>query len=340
MIRPEELKTLDAAISAQLDLLRHSQRVEADVLRLIDTMRRGLTARLMDTDLTELGKRRLNALLNDANEAIKFYYLKVQDVAAPSAQTAAEVAAKQVVVGLPEVLATRVIAPAALERLVGVSLVQGSPSAAWWAKQSEDTAFKFAAAVRQGIVSGETKEQIVRRVGEVTDLAGRNARALVGTSIMQAAGDARMATITANPDIYKGYRQLSTLDGHTSELCIARSNLEWDFDLNPIGHAIKFDAPPLHWNCRSILMGILRSFAELGINLPQPTDLTRSSAEGQIARETSFEKFLSRRTEEQQNEQLGKGRAQMWRDGKITLRQLITRDGNTLTLEQLKKKYL
>jgi hypothetical protein len=36
---------------------------------------------------------------------------------------------------------------------------------------------------------------------------------------------------------------------------------------------------------------------------------------------------------------LGKGRAQLWRDGKITLSQLLNAEGAPLTLAQLKAKY-
>jgi hypothetical protein len=41
----------------------------------------------------------------------------------------------------------------------------------------------------------------------------------------------------------------------------------------------------------------------------------------------------------QQDAQLGVGRAQLWRDGKITLQQLTDSSGNALTLEQLQSLY-
>jgi hypothetical protein len=36
---------------------------------------------------------------------------------------------------------------------------------------------------------------------------------------------------------------------------------------------------------------------------------------------------------------LGKGRAELWRDGKITLQQLLDQRGNPLTLQQLRQRY-
>jgi len=235
-------------------------------------------------------------------------------------------------------LATGVLSDVALEKLVSAQLVEGAPSAAWWAKQSGDTSFRFAGIVRQGIVQGETNEQIFRRTKELIDLAGRNSRALVQTSVMQAASDARVAIIDGNTDIYKGYRHLSTLDGHTTEVCIARSNLTWDLDGKPQGHNLPFKPPPVHWNCRSVMLGVLKTFKEMGIDLPEVKG-TRSSAEGQVDQDTTFEAFLGRRTEAQQDAQLGVGRAELWRQGKITLRQLVDNSGNALTLSQLKSKY-
>lgn len=339
-INPRELELLDAQISAQLDLLRHTNSVNADVLALLESMRRELVAKLSSVNLTEIGKARLKALLKDTSLTIDEYFKAAQAILSPSYNQVAHVAASQAVVGLPEVLTATVPGKAILQSLVSGIMIEGAPTAAWWAKMSSDTAFKFSNAVRQGIAQGETNEQIFKRVGEVTDLAERNSRALVHTSIMQVASDARLATIEANKDIYKGYRHLSTLDGNTSAICIARSNLEWDFNKEPIGHNLPFLPPPqTHWGCRSDIMGILRTYKELGIDIPEPEMGTRSSAEGQIPANTTFDAFLKRRTVEEQDAQLGKGRADMWRSGKITLRQLVDNKGKPMTLSALQAKY-
>jgi hypothetical protein len=338
-ILPSELEAIDAQISAQLDLLRHEKDVSAQIIRLIEKMRKELIAKLSEGTLTEFGKQRVNKLIKSATETIDDYYSNAQSVLFPTLEGAAQVTAKSTIAGLPEAITAAIPSATVLETLVSNLLIEGAPSAAWWKRQSQDTAFKFANVVRQGIVQGETNEQIFRKVGEVTDLAGRNSRSLIHTSIMQAASSSREKTIESNKDIYKGYRQLSTLDGHTTPICIARSNLEWNFDHEPIGHNLPWNPPPVHWGCRSILMGVRKSFKELGIDISEPTGRTRASAEGQIDRDTSFDEFLKRRTQAQQDEQLGKGRAELWRSGKITLRQLLDNEGNTLTLEELKAKY-
>jgi hypothetical protein len=147
---------------------------------------------------------------------------------------------------------------AALKALVNGSLIEGAPSAAWWAKQSDDLQFKFAAQVRQGIAQGETLQQIIIRVAGskklglsgIFDVSRRNASALVHTSIQQVANDARLATFKANDDIIKGVRQLSTLDSHTSTVCVSYSGASWDLEGNPInGTILPFNGgTPRHWN--------------------------------------------------------------------------------------------
>jgi hypothetical protein len=47
---------------------------------------------------------------------------------------------------------------------------------------------------------------------------------------------------------------------------------------------------------------------------------------------------LKRKGVEYQNEVLGVGRADLWRAGKITLRDLVSGSGNPLTLDQLRAK--
>lgn len=283
----------------------------------------------------ENGRHRYAAIRDAGNKTIP--------VAMDAESIANAKAAGYLAAGDPTTFTVRLVGaaptPAVLATLVKNTLIEGAPSAQWWDRQAKDTAFRFSSAVRQGIAQGETTEQIFRRTKEVVGLAGRNSRALVQTSIAQVAGDVRIATIEANADLYKGYQHISTLDGHTTPQCIARSNLVWNMDKGPVGHNLLFKPPPVHWNCRSVMIGVLKTFKEQGINLPEPQGLTRASAEGQIDRSTTFASFLSRRSVAEQDAQLGAGRAQLWRDGKITLRQLVDNRGNPLTLEQLRSRY-
>jgi hypothetical protein len=235
-----------------------------------------------------------------------------------------------------------------MKAVVNASLIEGGESADWRAKQSNDLAFKFAAQVRQGIAQNETMTQIVRRVAGSEKLgipgifegARQNAFALVHTSVMQVAADARLATYRANSDIIKGVRQISVMDGHATPTCVAYSGGEWDLNGNPInGTTLPFNGgPPRHWGCRSVLTSITKTFKELGIKgLPELPDTgERASDLGPIDRKTTMDQFLKMHDTEWQDEMLGKGKAKLWRDGKITLQQLVSGEGRELSLAQLK----
>jgi len=94
----------------------------------------------------------------------------------------------------------------------------------------------------------------------------------------------------------------------------------------------------LHWGCRSTSAPVLKSFRELGFDIDEMTDTTRSSLDGQIAQDTSFEGWLSKRTDAEQDENLGVGRAKLWRDGKISFRDLMDANGRPLTLMELQAR--
>jgi hypothetical protein len=146
-----------------------------------------------------------------------------------------------------------------------------------------------------------------------------------------------MAFFKENEEIYKGYRQISTLDTLTSVICISYSGAEWDLNLKPINGAPAYNGGcPRHPNCRSVVVAITKTFRELGVNIDEIKKTTRASDEGQIAASTTFDQFLARKSQKQQDEMLGKGKAQLWRDGKITLRDLLDQSGRPLTLEELK----
>jgi hypothetical protein len=90
-------------------------------------------------------------------------------------------------------------------------------------------------------------------------------------------------------------------------------------------------------NCRSYWSYPVKSFKELGLNIEDFKPSTRASMDGQIPAATTFEQFLSGKSEEWQTKYLGKGRAQLWRDGKITLSDMVSGTGRELTLDQLAK---
>jgi SPP1 gp7 family putative phage head morphogenesis protein len=287
----------------------------------------------------------LNKLLSEATDVVDRYYTRINETTDATLSGAARVQAKatqQSLSGLVVSIDASLPTENVLKSLVSETIIQGAPSAAWWERQAGDVSFRFSAAIRQGMSANETNEQIVKRVATgVMDVARSNARSLVSTSIQTVANEARMETFKANEDVVKGVRQISTLDGNTTDICIAYSGGEWTLDEEPMeGTELPFNGgPPRHWNCRSILVPITKTFKELGLNLPEFAPIQRAASGGPVRADMTMKQWMDSRTEAQLNEQLGVGRAEMYRDGKITLTQLVDLRGNPLTLSELEKKY-
>jgi hypothetical protein len=144
------------------------------------------------------------------------------------------------------------------------------------------------------------------------------------------ANDARQAVFDANLDIIKRYRGVATLDTSTCERCAPLDGLEWQKDGTPIGHSLPLPRYPLHYNCRCLLIPVV---------LDGPQGGQRASDGGPVSASLTFSGWLERQSPAKVAEVLGKGRAELYKAGKITLMDLTSGAGRPLTLEQLRKKY-
>jgi hypothetical protein len=335
----------------QLNLLRVEAGVRRRAIRMLNEMGRDLGARLrMAPELSDLSKARLNKLIRDASTSINRYYGRVEREVEGTLTRVADVTARRTA-SIIEALSIDITAglptETFLERIISNTLIQGAPSSEWWARQATDVSFRFGNTVRQGLLAGDTNAAIVSRVAGgrghpgIMDVTRSNARTLVHTSIQAVANEARKETFRQNDDIIEGIRQVSTLDSHTTDICMAYDGAEFDLDGNPInGTTLPYEGGvPRHWNCRSVEIPITKSFRELGLDVDEPPEGERASSEGPVPASMKFEEYLSGQSKQQQDEQLGAGRAQLWREGKITMSQLLDQNGNPLTLEELEEKY-
>lgn len=333
---------ISAIIAHSINLLRLEAGARASVLLLLDDMRREIVGQLAERELSDYNRRALSSLLAHQADTLRQYYADLDDqmreLVAGGAQVEAQFIANELRVQFGRgYLPTETH----LDKLAGDLLIQGAPSAAWWERQGQDTAFRFATSIRQGVAQGETNGQIINRVSVDVERSKRGAAALVQSSVQTVANAARLETFRANSGVVKGVRQVSTLDGKTTPTCVAYDGAEWDLDGNPInGNDLPFNSgPPRHWNCRSVLVPITKTYRELGLDVDEIDKSTRASIDGQQQGGVTFSQFLEGKSEAFQNELLGTGKAQLWRDGKITLRDLLDQTGRELTLDELRRKY-
>jgi len=238
--------------------------------------------------------------------------------------------------------------PTTAKVIVDDVLVQGARPITWWKRQGTDLHNKFMDTVRQSMEAGEGIDKLRKRIGGgvidgaqvpgIMKAAKHNAEALGRTAVNKITNEARLRTFEANDDVVKGVKQVSTLDNRTSVICAAYSNKQWSLpDYTPIAPTtLPFNGgPPRHFNCRSTLVPILKSWEELGLPFKELTPTTRASMDGQVPADTTFDAFLKKKGTAFQDKLLGPVRARLWRSGKISLQQMLDFRGQPLSPEEL-----
>lgn len=359
----------DEFITRQISLLRFAAGQRGQVLEILRRMEEELTEVLFYSGrkLTDTGREDRARLLRQCTALIEQYYSEAAAHLGNELAGLGRVEAVAVAASLSAAFRGAVIpslpTEGYLRRLVDNTLIQGAPSAAWWKRQAGSTAFRFANEVRQGLAQAETNDAIIRRirgrasgytmiegkrvykyVGGIMDTERRNIAALVQTSVQSVANAARRDTMLENGDIIKGVRHISTLDSHTTTICVGYSGAAWSIPgYKPIAPNNKDynGGTPRHWNCRSVEIPITKTFKEMGIDLPEfdPSTTTRSANGGPVAADMSFGAYLKNKPDTFVNDLLGAGRADLWRAGKITLPQLLDQSGRPLSLKELRKRY-
>lgn len=308
----------------------------------LDSIAQAITKALKGKELTEYQGKRLDKAVSELASMVK---INEPDLAGIAASEASFVNGMFASVGIDTV-----IPPASAVTAIAQSAVmQGGTMGEWFGQLNETTRFNLSRTIKNGVSLGLTNAQIAKSImgkgdkgSEPIAKARRDAMAITRTATQTVANDVRMASYMENADIIKAVQWVSTLDSRTSDICIARAGKTWTFpEFKPIGHSIPWgNGPPAHWACRSTSVPVTRSMAEItGKAADQIAPRTRASMDGQVAKSLTFDQFLKNKPPEFADEMLGKGRAELWRSGKITLNQLLDQRGNPLTLAQLQSRY-
>ena len=206
------------------------------------------------------------------------------------------------------------------------------------------------AAMRRGYLTGESTESLIRKIRGYVDAEGiqhaalidgatrKSAERAVRTMVMGIANEARHKTLVEDSDVVKGFQWVATLDGRTCADCASRDGLAWDLDGNGLdGNTFPYETPPIHASCRCTLVPVLKSWEELGMDLPEFDPSTRASMDGQVSDTLDFKEWFDSKGAAFQAKWLGPGRYELWQKGKITFRDLVDQNGRELTLAQLKE---
>lgn len=225
------------------------------------------------------------------------------------------------------------------KRIIDARPFQGATLKEWAAERERTTLFRLSAQVKLGVANGETLDQIIRRVrgrsagragqyvGGVMQTTTTEAEAIVRTAVADVSSHARFGTYEANRDVVDGYELVVTMDGRTSPICI-------NYGLTPgkVYDTATGPRPPFHWRCRT---STAPHVDWGGLGLEPPPQGTRATATGQKPADIGFDEWLRGAPEHYATDLLGPSRAKLFREGKMSLRDLLKSDGGRVRLKPL-----
>lgn len=201
-------------------------------------------------------------------------------------------------------------------------------------------------AIRDGISSGKTNQEIIQRI------RGTKRQNYDDGILTTSKSDIERTVRTvrshvANQAYLHSFKQLgfeyvklvATLDGRTTKLCAFLDGKVWK-----IGDP-EIRIPPLHPNCRSILVpvdkdGLLIGERPFVMDERKVKDIPKDEREqliGQIDANTKFKEFFNKTDDFFQKEWLGPKRYKLYKEGEFDFDKFFDPDGQLYTLDQLRK---
>jgi SPP1 gp7 family putative phage head morphogenesis protein len=226
--------------------------------------------------------------------------------------------------------------PQSVAKIIKTTSFAGYNLDQWFNGLSRATQRGVMAAVNNGIVQGETTDQIMRRIrgsralsytDGVFETTRRQAETVTRTTINHVSNQSRLEFFKENADILSGMKWIATLDSRTSVTCASLDGKVFPLDKGP--------RPPAHPNCRSTMTAVLKDADELGLkDIPAAK---RASMNGQVPASTTFGEWLKRQPINVQNEVLGVKKAALFRKGDVPIERFVGSDLTPLTLKQLSR---
>ncbi len=197
------------------------------------------------------------------------------------------------------------------------------------------------AKVKQGLAENLSPKKIIESVLKTTTLTEIQAKALVRTAITNTQSKAMDLVMSKNDEILTGYRFTAVLDNRTSAICAHHDGEV--YKINDIRYR-----PPLHWNCRSSMVPVLKNKAELIKSLEEKLD-TRLKAnnlkatpekrlDGSLPPVETYNVWLKRQPMEVQVKHLGsEEKAGLLQKGFLEVKAFTTSKGQQLSIAALRK---
>lgn len=333
----------DALIGHQIGLQRLSNATVRKIVALLNRVDARVVERLLRADLSALSKQRQEKLLSDVRKIIESVYedatgalrIELNQLAQYEGEYQLDLFKRLVPVQIDYVTPS----PTQIVAAVNARPFQGRLLREWYKDIEAATQKRIRDSIRMGIVEGRTTDQMVRDIrgtrangykDGIIQTTRRNTEAVVRTAVNHTATAARQAFYEGNTDVIKGVQWTSTLDGRTSAVCRGRDGTVYPVDKGP--------RPPAHINCRSTVVPVTKSWAEMGIKLGDAPQGTRASMNGQVSADQTYSDWLRKQPVAFQDDVLGESKGRLFRKGGLSLDRFIDRAGREYTLDELKRR--
>lgn len=338
----------DTTVRSQIATGRYASKVVRDILGLLNAADKDVLAKIASKADGTFTKQRLDALLREIRATYSEIYgsmaadLKQQmlDFAEVQANATAAVIATRLPVTYNIIQATA----EQLKAIVDTAPVTVGPDKKLLLEEiftslAAGKEESIRGAIRLGMVEGETISQLVQRLrgtkanqykDGVLEVSRRHCETMTRTIVNHTSNQAMQAVYKNNAEVVKGWTFTATLDARTSITCASLSGTVWPTGKGPI--------PPRHPNCRSAAVPEIATWRELGFDIDEMPAGMRSSKDGLVSADISFNDWLKGQDKETQIDILGPTRQKLFASGKLPINGFTDDAGRVLTLDQLKKK--
>ena len=206
-----------------------------------------------------------------------------------------------------------------------------------------------------GMLKGESYRDMTKRfTGKVFDGFDRDMETLTKTYVQSANVRAMDDVMKANDDIVKGWKWNSVAENRTCMSCLSLDSRD---EVYPIGEG---PSMPAHHRCRCFKEIITKTFREMGVDVDEiETKYRPYTVRGTVDPITgaitpgkigvgggkiidtgrflgTYEDFLKGQSVAVQRQILGPSRLELWKSGKVALKDFADKNGNVYLLTELR----
>lgn len=261
-------------------------------------------------------------------------------------------------------IASETLSPKKISSIADNLIVEGIPQSQVWGRHSKRVQEKFKDAVRTSWQNNEDIETLSGRIrgtsankykDGILNVSKNQANTLARTSISSVSNRTREETYLANSDVIKGVQFLAHLDSNTTHICRAYSGDQWlyeDGGYRNIEGGHEYRQPPLHFNCRSTMLPLLKTSAELKATVPAKWERIPKDKRKTVGKVLGpkvchspctyrdADEWLKSQGKGVRKQVLGSDKAvALWEAGKVTMSRFVTQKGRSRTPDEVANLY-